>query len=164
MNSKLLVLVTALFVVSLFGNVYFILGNSPQALSGKNLMLPLSPDQKGVTSQLLIYNFSGKITQIIPVGNDTRLTLDESDASSPDFIVTKDTKVFKVNNSNPGALPIEAAASDLKLGAMVNFGMAYDLKNKTWNLGAISIVDSTQAPLVAPTSSTSGQAPSPVAQ
>ena len=164
MNSKLLALVTALLVISLLGNAYFILGNSPQALSGKNLMLPLSPDQKGVTSQILIYNFSGKIIQVTPVGNDTRLTIDESDASSPDFIVTKDTKIFKINNSNPGALPVEAKISDLTIGAAVNFGMAYDLKNKTWTLGAISISDSTQAPLVAPTSTTSGQVPSPITQ
>jgi hypothetical protein len=163
MNSKVLLLVTALFVISLLGNAYFILGNSPQAASDKNLMLPLSPDQKGVTSQVLIYNFSGKITEVTPVGNDTRLKLDESDASSPDFIVTKDTKIFKTNN-NPGSPPTEVTAADLKLGLAVNFGMAYDLKNKTWNLGGISIVDTAQAPLISPTSTTSGQVPAPITQ
>lgn len=164
MNSKLLVLVTALFVVSLLGNVYFILGNSPQVISGNNLMLPLSSDQKGVVSQVVIYNFSGKITAVTPVGDNFRLTLDVSDASSPEFIVTKDTKIFKINNSNPGALPVEAKMSDLKPEASVTFGMFYDLKNKTWQLGAVSIIDATQAPLVTPTSSTSGQVPPQKAQ
>lgn len=157
MNSKLLVLVTALFVISLLGNVYFILGNSPQSLSSKNLMLPLSPDQKGVTSQVLIYNFSGKITAITPIGENFRLTLDVSDASSPDFIVTKDTKIFTINNSNPGTLPVEAKMSDLKPDASVTFGMFYDLKNKTWTLGAISIIDSSRPAIAVPTSSPSGQ-------
>ena len=158
MNSKLLVLVTALFVISLLGNAYFILGNSPQSLSGKNLMLPLSSDQKGVTSQVLIYNFSGTITAVTAVGDNSRLTLDVSDASSPEFIVTKDTKVFKVNNSNLGTLPIEGTINDLKPGVAVNFGMVYDLKNKIWDLGAVSIVDSSRPAITAPISSPSGQA------
>lgn len=149
MNSKnLLLIVTILLLVNI---AFFALkGNptisSPQG-SQNTFTLPVSTNHKGVSSATLLYNFTGKVVRVEPIGQDTRLVLDISDSQTPNFLVKNNATVFAADESSPKT-PVKINADSIKIGSSVNIGMIYNILNKTWSVAGVSVTPSSPPSLL----------------
>lgn len=162
MNSKTLVIVTALFILSLLTNLYFITtksGNKQSTTlnptfsntntSSEITGLPINPKQQNVNSAFLVYSFTGKVTDVAPVGKFFKITLDSPSTNHPDFLTTANTFIYK---SNGIEAPVKAAITDVTKGLSVTMTTTYDLNKKTWELSGINI-QSELTPIASPTAS-----------
>ena len=148
MNVRLLIILLAIFIGITLVLFIFIKGlpfglpqQSPSSTSQiplttqKTITLPVDQTHKGVSSATLFYQFSGKVTNIEPVGKNTRITLDISDSQLPEFLATSSTFVFMA----PGSGSEPKTIKDVKVGSDVIMTMSYSLNNRTWKLDGISI-------------------------
>lgn len=92
--------------------------------------LPISPDDPHVLTSFVIYNFSGKVSDIS--ASDIVL-----DSSLPRFPTSSTTKVYRASiNDKEGQ---KAKYSDIKKNASVVLSTTYNTKSKTWYVTQIVI-------------------------
>ncbi|HKC14541.1 MAG TPA: hypothetical protein VKC89_01075 [Patescibacteria group bacterium] len=146
MNSKRLLILVIIFVL-LNAILFFFVNNKSSTKTTYNaplqiqtlqnsIALPIDPKHKGISSIFFSYNFTGKVTNITPVGENTAITLDISDRDIPQFLATKDTKVFEVKSGTQTPSTIDV----VKIGSLATMGMVYDLNKRSWGLKAIFLV------------------------
>lgn len=148
MSTKTLTILIVLFILINAGLFIFLnkdsftkktttnLPYNYQPLSSEtNVSLPVALDKQGVSSAVLIYTFSGKLTKVEPVGSSYRWTLDISDNSLPEFLVNDNTTIVRSRDENLTKVDL----SSIKIGANVTIGMTYDLRTKTWSLNTVTI-------------------------
>lgn len=145
MNSKIFILVLLLITLGIVG--FYLYGNQSKTKNAplyntlKNttnqtntISVPVSPNAIGVKSLLLFYIFSGKITNIEPLKEGYKLTLDTSSQDTPQFIINSETMVFK----NTKQLS-QANLGSIKIGEQASLSMTYNPKTKSWNLNSVTL-------------------------
>lgn len=103
----------------------------PTPQSPKTITLPIDPNKPPVSSVSVTYNFEGRITEIKQTNGSTLITLDTSTPEIPQFIVSKNTRVYKLQDDST------LKVTDLKVGDSVGIGATYRLKDK--NLEIFSV-------------------------
>ncbi len=146
MNTKTIVVLVLIFLGA--NLALFLVANkklpSPSSIPQFNTssqtasILPVNATHKGVNSVTLLYQFTGKVTDIRSVGENKKITLDISDSQTPDFVTNATT--FVTGSEGPGGTQ-RKSIQDVKVGSKVVILSSYDLVKKTWNLTSISILD-----------------------
>lgn len=148
MNSKTLVIVIFLLILSLLTNLYLIATktSSPKSVNLSNsfssnpspVNFPIDPKIKGIQSASATYEFNGKVLKLDEVNKNTRITLDISNSQIPDFLITKNTFIIDNDTSS------KATKEDIKVGSDVTITMTYFLNQKIWELTSVLILNSTK--------------------
>ena len=101
-------------------------------VTANGINLPVPMGSPGVSGVLVHYFFTGKINEIVPLGSETKISIDSSEKSIPSFIVTNETRVSHISQpySEKTSFPIKIG--DLKIGQSVDISAEYDLMQKKW--------------------------------
>lgn len=99
------------------------------------LKLPIDQFNKAVVSVNLLYDFKGTIIDIKDTSKGTKITLNDADVLTPDFIVTKDTPIIKVEANKTS----QVTPDELKRGVSTNITMLYNLKTNVWSILSVEL-------------------------
>lgn len=155
MNSKTLVAVTILLILSLLSNLYLLTTKGNQksvslnptfsnTSNSGNFSLPISQNRQGVASAFLVYTFSGKVKELTTTSDNIRVKLDIPGTDLPDFVTTSRTQIIKYPSANSTTPPTQMSTKDVTIGSDVIISMTYHLDTKKWETSGIII--QTQTP------------------
>lgn len=111
--------------------------SKPQA---NEIILPVALTNQNVTDLYLAYNFFGPIKEVREIDNGKEIVLDTAETDLPRFLITNDTNIFKVNQSDKDR-PLFSSVEDLRQGMRVSISTTYDLKTRIWVTRTVHVVD-----------------------
>jgi len=147
MNSRTILALIIIFIIA-NGVLFYFVANKNQTSTGgsrplqalgpnpNSINLPVALNHKGLGPVFIAYSFYGKVIKKESTAGGTKLTLDSSDPSYPQFLITKDVKVTTAKDGNL----TPATADDIQEGSQVSINATFDLKTGKWTIRDVFII------------------------
>lgn len=121
----------------------FIPQPTPQmSSSGKNVTLPVATKSNNTFSVVVAYFFEAPVKEFVKKEQDYKLVLETMNKDIPQFTVTKNATILKLDNFQDSNVPqpVEAQIDEIKEGSIVQVGANYHLDTKSWSVAGITII------------------------